>query len=257
MSNKQRSKLSIDELVKKITSQVIRETLGPTESSADREEDRQKRMSNDLKTLKQSDSKKSNEELEEADEEDSEEKKTKTDEPTETKTEPKTAPKEKVVSSKIATGKEEPKDPKAVIPDPSEIKDVTFSQVVTMMNMMRSGKSAKDPDTKQKLGEYFKGLNPGERQALFVLLSGLTQILAGGVAGHEAPDPSDVGIKIDPKRSEAPAQPSGDESSDSAPTRKAAPSKTAPAKSTGPAPIVVGEAADRSDIKKLLISLRK
>lgn len=256
MSNKQRSKLSIDELVKKITTQVIRETLGPSESSAAREEDRQKRMSDDLKTLKQSDSKKTNEELEEADEEGSEEKK-KSDEPAEAKDETKPAPKEKVVSSKIATGKEEPKDPKAVIPDPSEIKDVTFNQVVTMMNMMRSGKSAKDPDTKQKLGEYFKGLNPGERQALFVLLSGLTQILAGGVAGHEAPDPSDVGIKIDPKRADEPSQSSSEKVADAIPAKKAAPAKVSPEKSSGPAPIVVGEAADRSDIKKLLISLRK
>lgn len=257
MSNRKNSKLTIDELVKKITTQVIRETLGSDESASDREEARQKKMSDDLKTLKQSDTKKTDEDLEEADEESAEDKKTKTDEPSEDADKKQPAPKEKVVSSKIATGKEEPKEPKAVIPDPTEIKDVTFNQVVTMMNMMRSGKSAKDPDTKQKLGDYFKGLNPGERQALFVLLSGLTQILAGGVAGHEAPDPSDVGIKIDPKRAETPSAPSGDDITGTAPARKTAPQKAAPAKSTGPAPIVVGEAADRSDIKKLLISLRK
>lgn len=252
MVKKQTAKLSIDELVKKITTQVIRETLAPLE----REQARQAAMADAVKELDQNDSSngKKNEDLEEAeDEENDDEKK----EPA-PKAEPekKSEPKEKVVSSKIATGKEEPKDPKAVIPDPTEIKDVTFNQVVNMMNMMRSGKSSKDPETKQKLGDYFKGLNPGERQALFVLLSGLTQILAGGVAGDEAPDPSAVGIKINPRREEAPTAPSSDGSSpDSA--KKASPAKNAPTKSTGPAPIVVGEAADRSDIKKLLIALRK
>lgn len=252
MVKKQTAKLSIDELVKKITTQVIRETLAPLE----REQARQAAMAYAVEELDQNDSSngKKNEDLEEAeDEENDDEKK----EPA-PKAEPekKSEPKEKVVSSKIATGKEEPKDPKAVIPDPTEIKDVTFNQVVNMMNMMRSGKSSKDPETKQKLGDYFKGLNPGERQALFVLLSGLTQILAGGVAGDEAPDPSAVGIKINPRREEAPTAPSsGVPSPDSA--KKASPSKNAPTKSTGPAPIVVGEAADRSDIKKLLIALRK
>jgi chemotaxis protein histidine kinase CheA len=253
MVKKQRAMLSIDELVKKITSEVIKETLAPLEDSSEREEARQKRMSDELKALKQSDSKKTDEDLDEADDEEKSDEKKPT---AEAKPEKKPDPKEKVVSSKIATGKEEPKDPKAVIPDPSEIKDVTFNQVVNMMNMMRSGKSSKDPETKQKLGDYFKGLNPGEKQALFVLLSGLTQILAGGVAGDEAPDPSAVGIKINPRREEAPTAPSSGVPSPAS-AKKAPPAKNAPTKSTGPAPIVVGEAADRSDIKKLLIALRK
>ena len=61
MVKKQRAMLSIDELVKKITSEVIKETLAPLEDSSDREEARQKRMSDELKALKQSDSKKSDE----------------------------------------------------------------------------------------------------------------------------------------------------------------------------------------------------
>ena len=253
MAKKQRVSLSIDELVKKITTQVIRETLEPFSDAAEREEARQEQMSDELKALKQSDAKKTDEDLDEADEEEKDEKKAKKPD---VKSEPKSEPKEKVVSSKIATGKDEPKEPKAVIPDPTEIKDVTFSQVVNMMNMMRSGKSAKDPETKQKLGDYFKGLNPGERQALFVLLSGLTQILAGGVAGDEAPDPSAVGIKINPRRAEeeTPTPAAGKEIG-AAP--KTAPVKGPAVKPSGPVPIVVGEAADRSDIKSLLVSLRK
>lgn len=252
MVKKQRARLSIDELVKKITTQVIRETLSPHRDVAESEKDRQEEMAVKLKDLA-SPSSKTDEGLDEADDEEKGDEK-KPD--AEAKPEKKPDPKEKVVSSKIATGKEEPKDPKAVIPDPTEIKDVTFNQVVNMMNMMRSGKSSKDPETKQKLGDYFKGLNPGERQALFVLLSGLTQILAGGVAGDEAPDPSAVGIKINPRREEAPTAPSSGGPTPAS-SKKSPPAKTTPTKSTGPAPIVVGEASDRSDIKKLLIALRK
>lgn len=252
MVKKQRARLSIDELVKKITTQVIRETLSPHRDVAESEKDRQEEMAAELKDLA-SPSSKTDEDLDEADDEEKGDEK-KPD--AEAKPEKKPDPKEKVVSSKIATGKEEPKDPKAVIPDPTEIKDVTFNQVVNMMNMMRSGKSSKDPETKQKLGDYFKGLNPGERQALFVLLSGLTQILAGGVAGDEAPDPSAVGIKINPRREEAPTAPSSGGPTPAS-SKKSPPAKTTPTKSTGPAPIVVGEASDRSDIKKLLIALRK
>lgn len=252
MVKKQRARLSIDELVKKITSEVIKETLSPHRDVAESEQDRQEEMAAALKDLESPSSKK-DEGLDEADDEEKGDEK-KPD--AEAKPEKKPDPKEKVVSSKIATGKEEPKDPKAVIPDPTEIKDVTFNQVVNMMNMMRSGKSSKDPETKQKLGDYFKGLNPGERQALFVLLSGLTQILAGGVAGDEAPDPSAVGIKINPRREEAPTAPSS-VGPTPASSKKSPPTKTTPTKSTGPAPIVVGEASDRSDIKKLLIALRK
>ena len=252
MVKKQTAKLSIDELVKKITTQVIRETLAPLE----REQARQAAMAAAIKELDKKDSEKveTNEDLEEAEDEEKDDEKK--DPAPKAEPEKKSEPKEKVVSSKIATGKEEPKDPKAVIPDPAEIKDVTFNQVVNMMNMMRSGKSSKDPETKQKLGDYFKGLNPGERQALFVLLSGLTQILAGGVAGDEAPDPSAVGIKINPRREEAPTAPSSGVPSPAS-AKKSPPAKAAPTKSTGPAPIVVGEASDRSDIKKLLIALRK
>ena len=253
MVKKQRARLSIDELVKKITTQVIRETLSPHRDVAESEQTRQAEMAAALKDLASPSSSKTDEDLEEADDEEKGDEK-KPD--AEAKPEKKPDPKEKVVSSKIATGKEEPKDPKAVIPDPTEIKDVTFNQVVNMMNMMRSGKSSKDPETKQKLGDYFKGLNPGERQALFVLLSGLTQILAGGVAGDEAPDPSAVGIKINPRREEAPTAPSSGGPTPAS-SKKSPPAKTTPTKSTGPAPIVVGEATDRSDIKKLLIALRK
>ena len=115
--------------------------------------------------------------------------------------------------------------------------------------MLRSGKSTKDPDVKKSLKGYFDGLGPGEQQALFILLSGLSQILAGGVSGVEAPDPAAVGIKISARRATSDV------------TKKdkaAAAASTATSKGEKPKPgskelpIVVGEVADkRADRRKL------
>jgi hypothetical protein len=241
---------ALDALVKSIASKVIKETLAPMQG-AESEEDRQHAMSQELQSLKKSPrkAKRHDEELDEAEDEEA-----KDDSDTGEEGEKKSS---EFVSKKIATGKEEPKKPKAVIPDPSEIKDVTFAQVVNMMNMMRSGKSAKDPETKNRLSSYFKGLNPGERQALFVLLSGLTQILAGGVEGDEAPDPAQVGISIKPKPSDRDSVP-GPKSKSAAKT-PGSPASVSKPFDKGPAealPIVVGEAADRSQILQRISRLR-
>lgn len=234
----------LDALVKGIASKVIKETLAPMQGDA--EEDRQHAMAAELQMLKRAPrSSKREEDLDEAEDDDKDE-----------KGEEKSS---ELVSKKIATGKEEPKTPKAVVPDPTEIKDVTFAQVVNMMNMMRSGKSAKDPDTKKKLGSYFKGLNPGERQALFVLLSGLTQILSAGVEGTEAPDPSQVGIQIKPKPSDkdSPSEPSTKmKTSAKTPGSPASISNTFGSEPKEDLPIIVGEAADKTKIMRRVSMLR-
>ena len=232
--------MDLNELVRTLGRQAVREVLGPL-----REDERaeQKRLKAELDALKpaKGSAKKGDEELEEAEDEETEK--------------PAGEDKPKVVSQKLATGKPEPEAPKAVIPDPSDIKDVTFDQVVTLMNMMRSGRSTKDPGTKESLKDYFKGLNPGERQALFVLLSGLTQIIAGGVEGDEAPDPAEVGIKIKPRRGEKETTPSKGVTRDPA---IAKPSKADAATAAAePVPIVVGEATDRSAERQVLEGLRR
>lgn len=246
---------SLDILVKTLASRVIKETLSPLQGK-ETEEDRQHVMAKELQSIRKAPRSKSSkdEDLEEAEDEE------KKEEPSDDEGEAESAPEEKksseFVSKKIATGKEEPKKPKAVIPDPTEIKDVTFNQVVNMMNMMRSGKSAKDPDTKKKLDSYFKNLNPGEKQALFVLLSGLTQILAGGVEGDEAPDPGKVGIKIRPKPSDKDRPAKTPEKVMKTPGSPASVTKPAPAADEN-LPIIVGEAADRSNVlnrvRKLMV----
>lgn len=234
--------MDLNELVRTLGRQAVREVLGPLRED---EREEQKRLKSELDALKpaKEPKKDGDKELEEAEDEEAEET------PGEDKDKP------KVVSQKLATGKAEPEAPKAVIPDPSDVKDVTFDQVITLMNMMRSGRSSKDPATKESLQDYFKGLNPGERQALFVLLSGLTQIIAGGVEGDEAPDPAEVGIKIRPRRSEKETTTSKGVTRDPA---IAKPSKAdVVSASAEPVPIVVGEASNRSVERRVLERLRR
>ena len=235
-------------LIDRVARAAIRETLSPILKD---EREKQKELAQDLKDLRSSKKKqpkKSDKDLEEA-EEDSEgnevEKGGSTEEPT--------SEKPKVVSRKLATGKSEPEAPKAVIPNPSDIKDVTFDQVITLMNMMRSGKSTKDPRTKNSLGDYFKGLNSGERQALFVLLSGITQILAGGVDGNAAPDPAEVGIRIKAKAAERDQTAPGPDMPMKSEPGKLGMSKS---RSSEPVPIVIGETSTRRRERAVLENLR-
>ena len=235
-------------LIDRVARAAIRETLSPI---LEDEREKQKELAKDLKGLKapkKKEAKETDEDLEEAEDEDKGD-----DEKSASEAEPAPAEKPKVVSKKLATGKPEPEAPEAVIPDPSDIKDVTFDQVITLMNMMRSGKSAKDPRTKDSLGNYFKGLNSGERQALFVLLSGLAQILAGGVEGEKAPDPAAVGIRIKAKAADR------DQTAPS-PNTPPAPSSSKPGtskiKSGEPVPIVVGEASNRRRERAVLENLK-
>lgn len=233
---------ALELLVKSATRDALRETLGPLRED---EREEQKRLKAELDRLKPPKKPKGKGDdgtggLEEAEDEGASE-------------EAKRGEKPKVVSQKLATGKAAPEAPKAVIPDPSDIKDVTLDQVVTLMNMMRSGRSTKDPSTKESLKDYFKGLNPGEKQALFVLLSGLTQILAGGVAGDEAPDPAEVGIKIKARRADSDTtSPSKGVSRDPALAKPSSADAAAE-----PVPIVVGESADRHRERQVLEMLRR
>lgn len=245
-----RDQKSLSALIEQVALQAIRESLGPL---LEDEKMRQKDLEKDLKDLratKGKDSKKStDEDLEEAETEDGTDKE---------KTDREASEKTKVVSKKMATGKAEPEAPKAIVPDPSDIKDVTFDQVITLMNMMRSGKSARDPRTKDSLKDYFKGLNSGERQALFVLLSGLAQILAGGVEGENAPDPAAVGIRIKPKAADRDARAPKATSASTSPGAPPSTGKSASSKlgTSEPVPIVVGEASNRNRERKIFENLK-
>ena len=131
--------------------------------------------------------------------------------------------------------KEKVKDPVKPEQTAKDLVDVTLDKVVDKLNMMRSGKSANNKDVKKNLDEYFKSLTMGERQSLFVFLDALNQIMTGGVEGKSAPEPDEQGIDTEPTR-----------------TQRAGAAK----KQKDDSIIVVGEAQNTRDLKKLLEELK-
>ena len=158
------------------------------------------------------------------------------------------------VSNKAALGKEEPEGgdgdtPNAVMPTSDDMAEADVGQIINMLNMLRSGKSTKDEEVKKQLGDYFDGLPPGDRQALFVLLSGLTQILTSGVGGQSAPAPAKVGIKINAKQKK-----NDDEDADARIKNQAKANQgdESDDDSEESAPIIVGESQKKAWIYKIL-----
>ncbi len=158
------------------------------------------------------------------------------------------------VSNKAALGKEEPEGgdgdtPSAVMPTSDDMAEADVGQIINMLNMLRSGKSTKDEEVKKQLGDYFDGLPPGDRQALFVLLSGLTQILTSGVGGQSAPAPAKVGIKINAKQKK-----NDDEDADARIKNQAKANQgdESDDDSEESAPIIVGESQKKAWIYKIL-----
>lgn len=167
-------------LVEAATRQAFEEKIGPLVENEE-ERARQKKAAEDTKALG---SNKKSKDLEEAEDEEEKE-----DKP----------------SDKAALGKEEAPSgdgdtPNVVMPTADDMAEANIEQIINMLNMLRSGKSTKDEEVKKQLGDYFDSLPAGDRQALFVLLSGLTQILTSGVGGANAPAPAKVGIKINAKK---------------------------------------------------------
>lgn len=143
-------------------------------------------------------------------------------------------------------GSANPNPEKPSTPSSKEVVGADLGGVVKSLNKIRSGKSLKDEMTKRELNDYLKSLSDGERQSLYVFLDGLSQIMAGGVPGDKAPDPGAVGITVN-------ATTKIKEPSKKKPAMT--PSALAKAGSALPAgqakPIVVGEVANKSEIRRI------
>jgi hypothetical protein len=159
-----------------------------------------------------------------------------------------------------------------VFPSKEQVIRADIKHILMMLNMLRSGKSLKKTDTRRQLSDYYNTLNSGEKQALFAIISGLTQILAAGVPGRSAVDPSYISLGISPtptdkKPEETTTATTSKEQTQeddifrvSAPNnipKKTSKSLTAKPKKSDDTPIVVGEVADKEMIKKIYESLRK
>jgi hypothetical protein len=78
-----------------------------------------------------------------------------------------------------------------------ELGEITTDGLVSTLNMIRAGRSFKEPEISAEIGKYFENqLNDSERLALATFLSALRDITSGKPA-EDAPEPGDENINID------------------------------------------------------------
>ena len=123
--------------------------------------------------------------------------------------------------------------PSADVKKPSESKvaQADLKDIVKTLNVMRSGRSTKDPDVQKALKSYVDGLTTGEQQSLYAFLSGLAEMMVGGEGGKDATDPHTIGLKTKPIADKEEVKVTV---------------KAREKKGTEEAPIVVGEHANKS-----------
>jgi hypothetical protein len=77
-------------------------------------------------------------------------------------------------------------------PDAEQLKSPDFKSIAQNINLLRGGKSLKDPDVKQNLKAYIDKLGNEEKRDVLVYLNSLAQVMAGVKQGANAAAPSSV-----------------------------------------------------------------
>jgi len=77
-------------------------------------------------------------------------------------------------------------------PSKKEIKNPSFQTIVKNINLLRGGKSIKDPIVRDNLKDYVEKLTAEERRQVLVYLNSLAQVMAGVKSGFAAEDPEDA-----------------------------------------------------------------
>tara|TARA_A100001015_G_C15012056_1_gene723596 strand:+ start:1553 stop:2143 length:591 start_codon:yes stop_codon:yes gene_type:complete len=130
---------------------------------------------------------------------------------------------------------------------PEEVdKSVKASDIVDLLGRMRSGQSLKDQKVRKAFQQYFDGLGGAERLAMKAFMSAITDIVAGENSEEDIrdePTPEDLGIDMEvedePKKKV-----------------KKKSKKASASKKDDSAPIVVGEAANKSRELQVLRRLK-
>ena len=126
----------------------------------------------------------------------------------------------------------------------NSLPEITLPKIIELLNLIRSGKSLKDKEVSGLLRNYYQSLNGSERVALYAFLTGLSSIVVSvdelaDENQEELKSPSQEPYSIDMKKN--------------TPAEKEKSSKPS---GSSESPIVVGERADKSREKKLLIKNR-
>ncbi len=124
------------------------------------------------------------------------------------------------------------------LPSAMEAEDVT-----KMLNIIRAGKSLKDPDVQKRFDVWFGALSPSEKVALKGFLDGIAQIISGDIEAEDASRPSAAPYNVEmgstPKEKPRRA------------TKKAAGNQEP---SGTDSPIIVGEVNSTRELKKRMIT---
>jgi hypothetical protein len=261
---------SVQDIVLTETQRVLQELFGDQflGNTGDLESQRQKDLEKSIRdrgVIKKSDSKKEkitqdkrkdeaekeeDKELEDllGDEQDDEGEEKKSSEESDSNEKSKDDEKKQPSGKERTKGKWTADSPKLADPPKDVLADPSFNDIKVAMDLFRGGKSTNDPKVKKYLQSYVGKLSTDEKQAMYAFFTATAQILSGKAKGKEAIEPSDIGVrmtsangdkepaerKIDPKKIVPPSQiPSGTST-----------------------PIVVGESADKTLIKRILSSNR-
>ena len=122
-----------------------------------------------------------------------------------------------------------------------KLEKASLKDVVKMLNVLRSGRSLKDPPVQKKLKAYLDGLPPDQRETLYVFLTGLSEIMVEDEPGKVAMKPKELGIKITAPKSKE---------EEKAPESDLAPPDDEE-EGTLETPIVVGEVANKAYLRRI------
>ena len=135
---------------------------------------------------------------------------------------------------------------------PEEMSEIDVEAIIGEINKMRSGESLKDQDIREQLASYFDVLNVAERKMLFSFIQGLAQIMSQGASGTDAARPGVYKLKA------AEMVQKDDSSPQKAKKKpKQVGPKSPPEDPSSPAPIVVGERANKRGVKNRLRELMR
>lgn len=81
-------------------------------------------------------------------------------------------------------------------PSRSQIKNPSFKAIAANINLLRGGKSIKDPEVRKNLQDYLDKLEKQERRDVLVYLNSLAQVMAGVKSGSAAADPEQIEKKV-------------------------------------------------------------
>lgn len=180
--------------VNRAVEKILESYLNSDENSEERR--KQKEIESQTKARGAIKQKGKKQEVEEAEEETE-------DKPTEKEEEKAEEPSDKEEKREDRTGGKGTADSqKASTPSQKAISNPKLSSFVDKLNVLRGGKSLKDPEVKNSIDKYLNSLNIKEKQALLIFLTGLSQIMVGKKSGSEALDPAELGIRMKASKEE-------------------------------------------------------